>query len=90
VCEEQVAELVTPVLTKMRYCHIRDIEQDREQGYMSLNCICWAGSQPWTGTRLWDHYKETEGIAVVPTVKLWCTVTHEENKQFFGYCAKLL
>ncbi|XP_069677207.1 uncharacterized protein [Periplaneta americana] len=25
-----------------RLCHIRDIEQDREQGYMSLNCIRWA------------------------------------------------
>lgn len=27
-----------------RLCHIRDIEQDREQGYMSLNCIRWAPS----------------------------------------------
>ncbi|KAJ9589882.1 hypothetical protein L9F63_017000, partial [Diploptera punctata] len=25
-----------------RLCHLRDIEQDREQGYMSLNCIRWA------------------------------------------------
>ena len=25
-------------------CHIRDTEQDREQGYMSLNCIRWATS----------------------------------------------
>ncbi|XP_067007818.2 serine-rich adhesin for platelets isoform X2 [Anabrus simplex] len=25
-----------------RLCHLRDIEQGREQGYMSLNCIRWA------------------------------------------------
>ncbi|KDR15571.1 uncharacterized protein LOC110833496 isoform X2 [Zootermopsis nevadensis] len=25
-----------------RLCHVRDIDQDREQGYMSLNCIRWA------------------------------------------------